>query len=153
LIRLHPQGAKDPHQWVELEINGGGLGLQVSSMARVCGQLSSLLSSVEQLDILSKYDYPTSQVNVDDNTQWLELFQPFTAIRTLRISHKWQSFIMSTLQSLTAALPVLNSIHLEVYQPYESEQQVALPFITACQYSGHPVAIQRLEGPRMTWDS
>jgi hypothetical protein len=82
------------------------------------------------------------------NTQWLELFRPFTAVRTLHISHPCQSFIVSALQELTvematAVLPALSNIYLETYEPYGPEQQQGvMRFIAVCQYSGHPVAIQ-----------
>jgi hypothetical protein len=66
-------------------------------------------------------------------------------------------FVVSALQGLTGevatvVLPVLDNRYLEVYQPYKSEQQDVKHFITARQHSGHPVAIQRLEGSLMRWD-
>jgi hypothetical protein len=153
--RLHPRGAEDPHQCLELEIaEVGELSLKLQSMQKY-NQLSFLLSSVESLDIFSSHDFPIWEVNMA-NTQWLELFQSFTAVRTLRISRHWQPFIVSALQELTeematAVLPALNNIYLEVYQPYGPEQQGLELFITARQYSGHPVAIQRLESLPMRW--
>jgi hypothetical protein len=146
-ISLHPRrvNLKDPRQWLKLKFGRPGLGWQVSLTAHLCSQLSFLLSSVEQLDILTEGCYPISWVNTD-NTQWLELFQPFTAVRTLRVSHDWQSFIVSALQELTEeraieVLPGLNSIYLEAYQPCGSEQQALEPFITARQHSGRAVAV------------
>jgi hypothetical protein len=115
----------------------------------------SLLSSIEQLDIFDDPRFPVLQVdNLDmDHTQWLELFQPFTTIRALRISHKLRSPIVSAFRRLTgematAVLPALNSLYLEGDESSGSEQQAMEPFITARQRSGYPVDIHHLE--RMT---
>jgi hypothetical protein len=127
-------------------------------MAQICNQFSFLLSIVEQLDIHVGYfdrePTPTRQVEMED-TQWLELFRPFTAVRTLRISRALQPLIVPALQELTderatEVLPALDSLYLEEYQPSGSEQQVidSDPFIAARQYSDHPVAVHPWEGPR-----
>jgi hypothetical protein len=84
---------------LEVRVKCKGLDWQVSSMAQIFSQFSSLLSSAEQLDI-SGSSGSTLQVDTD-NTQWLELFHPFTAVRTLRISHPLRSLIVPALQGLT----------------------------------------------------
>jgi F-box-like len=136
-------------QWLKHQITCDGVEWQVSSMAQICNQLSFLLSNVQQLDVFSGYNFPTLEIDTD-NEQWLEFLQPFTAVRTLRISHRLQSPIMSALQELTGevttqVLPALNSLYLEEYERSRSEQQALDTFITARQQSGHPVAIHRLE--------
>jgi hypothetical protein len=150
--RLYPRGAEDLRQYLELQFPGQGLSSQVPSIVQMYSQLSSLLSSVEQLDILNEYDF-REPVNMD-NTHWLELFQPFTAVRTLRLSYNWQSFIMAlTEETATSVLPALNNIYLEAeaYRPYGPEQQGLEHFIAARQHSGHPVTVQRLERSRRSW--
>jgi hypothetical protein len=145
-IGLRPLGVIGFLSQPRLEIRCRGLDWQVSSMAQICSQLSFLLSSVEQLDIF--YDDPIStleDVNID-NTQWLELFQPFTAVRTLHISQDLKSFIVSALQKLTGeqvteVLPALSSLYLQGHEPSRSEQKALEPFITARQTSNHPVTI------------
>jgi len=137
-------------QWLKHQITCDGVEWQVSSMAQICNQLSFLLSNVQQLDVFSGYNFPTLEIDTD-NEQWLEFLQPFTAVRTLRISHRLHSPIMSALQELTGevttqVLPALNSLYLEEYERSRSEQQALDTFITARQHSGHPVAIHRLEG-------
>jgi hypothetical protein len=136
-------------QWLKHQIKCDGVEWQVSSMAQICNQLSFLLSSVQQLDVFSGNRFPSSEVDTD-NTQWLEEFQPFTEVRTLRISQHLQSPIMSALQELTGevttqVLPALDSLYLEEYERSRTEQQALDTFITARQHSGHPVAIHRLE--------
>jgi hypothetical protein len=77
-----------------LSILSRGVDWQVSSMAQICSQSSTLLSSVEELEIregVFPSDYPEiyegefrPDIEDDiDSTQWLELFRPFTAVKTL----------------------------------------------------------------------
>ena len=119
---------------------------QVSSMAQICNQISLLPSIVEQLDIqVPDYLKSISQVDMED-TQWLELFRPFTAVRTLRIHHKLQSLIVPALQELsgeraTEVFPVLDNLYLEEYPPSGSDQQAIESFVAARQHSDHPVAV------------
>ena len=156
-INLHPT---DPPINLKLEINCRAVDWQVSSMAQICNQLSFLSSTVEQLDIQVRSLESTWQVDIED-TQWLELFRPFTAVRTLRISRALQSLIVPALQELageraTEVLPALDSLYLE-YQPSESEQQAIEPFVAARQYSDRPVAVNLWKGaevslpPIATW--
>jgi hypothetical protein len=124
---------------------------QVSSMAQICNQVSLLLSMVEQLDIqVDPYKESICQVDTGD-MQWLELFRPFTAVRTLRISLELQPLILPALQELTGdrateVLPALDILYLAGYQPSESDHQAIKPFIAARQNSDHPVAVHLWEG-------
>ena len=114
-------------------------------MAQMCNQFSFLLSVVEQLDIQAHPLESISQVDMED-TQWLELFRPFTAVRTLRIHHKLQSLIVPVLQELTGerameVFPSLDSLYLEEYPPSGSDQQTIESFVAA-RHSDHPVAVR-----------
>ena len=134
------------HNWLRLGILCREVDWQVSSMAQICNQVSLLPSIVEQLDIqVPDYLKSILQVGVED-TQWLELFRPFTAIRTLRICHNLQSLIVQALQELTGErateiLPALDSLYLEEYPPSGSDQQAIESFVAARQHSDHPVAV------------
>jgi hypothetical protein len=113
-------------------------------MAQICNQLSFLPSIVEQLSIIVRWK-STLQVDMED-TQWLELFRPFTAVRTMRIDREMQSLIVPALQELTGerateVLPALEGLYLEEYPPSGSDQQAVEPFIAARQYSNYPVAV------------
>ncbi|KAH9971464.1 hypothetical protein BGW80DRAFT_1446339 [Lactifluus volemus] len=108
---------------------------QVSSVAQICNQLSFVLSSIDQLSIIGM-----------DDIQWLELFQPFTAVRTLRIFNKIPSPVLSGLQGLsggsaTQVLPALEELQLSWYQASYHDN---LPFIVARQRSDHPVVVREL---------
>jgi hypothetical protein len=144
-IKLSPPNETDSSKALDLGVFCKAVDWQVLSMVQICNQLSLLLSIVEQLDIqVDPYLESTWQVDVE-NTQWLELFRPFTAVRTLRIYFKLQPLILPALQELTGerateVLPALDSLYLG-YQASESEQQAIKPFIAARQNSNHPVAV------------
>ncbi|KAH9966170.1 hypothetical protein BGW80DRAFT_1462439 [Lactifluus volemus] len=151
MIKLFPSKGTSPTGFLRLGISCGVtvVDWQVFSMAQMCSQLSFLLSSTERLDIRGDSNQSGSTLQVDmDDTQWLELFQPFTAIRTLRISRELWPLITSALRGLGGesameVLPALDSLYLEEYQPFGSEKQDIEPFIAARQCSDHPVAVHR----------
>ena len=150
-INLSPPKETDSSANLYLGVYCRALDWQVSSMTQICNQVSLLMSIVEQLDIeVAPYLESTWQVDMED-TQWLELFRPFTAVRTLRIPLKLQPLILPALQELTGeriteVLPALDSLYLGEYRPSGSEQQAIKPFIAARQYSDHPVAVHLWEG-------
>ena len=145
-----PEGTNSSRPLI-LGVLGGGIDRQVSCMAQICSQYSSFLPSVEQLDIRKDYCWSNS-----DQTPWLELFRPFTAVRTLRISRDPQPSIAHTLQELTGeraieVLPELDGLYLEDYQPSGPEQKAIEPFIAARQYSDHPVAVHHWDRSGTGW--
>ncbi|KAI0251494.1 hypothetical protein BJV78DRAFT_421815 [Lactifluus subvellereus] len=150
-IKLDPPKGTDPPKKLKLGIYCGAVDWQVWSMAQICNQFSFLPSIVERLDIQVSYLDPESARQVDmEDTQWLELFRPFTAVRTLRIRRKLQSLIVPALQELTGerameVLPALDSLYLEEYQPSGSNQQAIEPFIAARRDSDHSVAVHLWE--------
>jgi hypothetical protein len=119
--------------------------------------LPSFSNSVSRNSELSGTSYiclPTRQVLLDfevliDNKEWLELFHPFIAIRTLRLSGKLQSQVVSSLQELTMeglmeVLPTLQSIyiiHKNSEGKYHQEQQSIEVFFAQCQH-GRSVTLQ-----------
>ncbi|KAI0251546.1 hypothetical protein BJV78DRAFT_1154343 [Lactifluus subvellereus] len=150
-VVLQPPELGYPNHELSLGILCRAVDWQVWSMAQICKQSSFLLSIVEQLDIQFNYLKSTWQVDMED-TQWLELFRPFTGVRTLRIRRELQPLIVPALQELTGerateVLPALDSLYLEEYEPSGSDQQAIDPFIAARQRSDHPVAVHSWEVP------
>ena len=149
-IHLYPT---DPPTGIKLQlgIHCKAVDWQVRSMGQICDQLLFLPSTVEQLEV-SDFNLDSNwQVDMED-TEWLKLFHPFTAVRTLRIRRQLQPLIVPALQELTGerateVLPALDSVYLEEYQPSGSEQQAIKPFIAARQYSDHPVAVHLWDRP------
>jgi hypothetical protein len=139
---------------VQLEISCGKSDWQLSSLAQVCSSSfpQALIPMVERLYIQSGYSDVLWQDDIE-NSQWLELFRPFTSVKHLYISWKFTPSIAPALQELsgeggTEVLPALRSLFLE--GPDSSvdsrlAQERIGPFISARQLAGHPIAVSRWE--------
>jgi hypothetical protein len=120
---------------------------QLSSAAQVCN--SFLPSTVKDLYIerlYSAYSLPVWQNDAIENTLWLQLLLPFTAVKNLYLSKEFGSGIAAALQELigariTEVLPSLQNIFVEELQPSGPFQENIGQFVAARQLSGHPIAI------------
>ena len=99
----------------------------------------------------SKYSTSHWRTNLE-NTEWLEMFYPFTALENLYIFKAFARRIAPALQKLvegrvTEVLPTLQNIFLEGVQPSESGpiQEVIEKFVAARQLSGHPITVSLWE--------
>ena len=138
---------------LQMNILCEGLDLQLRSLAEVCD--SSLpphsLAKVVNLHIECKY---RGEVWVHDdtddveNTLWLELLLPFTAVKNLYLSKEFAPDIAAALQELvgpriTEMLPSLRNIFVEGLhvEPSGPLQENIWQFAGARRRSGHPIAI------------
>ncbi|KAH9974391.1 hypothetical protein BGW80DRAFT_1251610 [Lactifluus volemus] len=128
--------------YLKLDIPSNEGDLQVPSMTQICSRFSFLMSRIERLYIQARHRLPF-RVEMDD-THWLELFRPFTAVQALYLPLQVWTLIMHRLseESVTDALPALVDLYLEGYQAPGSELPDIEPFITARQHSGHPVVVR-----------
>jgi len=83
-----------------------------------------------------------------ENTQWLELLRPFTAVKKLRLFRHLVPQVAPALEevpgdSLTEVMPVVETISMEDPEPSGHVQEAIRRFVAARQLSGHPVAVQR----------
>ncbi|KAH9971490.1 hypothetical protein BGW80DRAFT_1561506 [Lactifluus volemus] len=138
-----------PSQFLRFEIPGRGVDWQVSSVAQIFSQLL-IMSSIETLyidDFLDLSSSSSTLQDVMDETQWLEFFNPFTAVRTLYIrSQTMQSHVVSALRGLggesaTQVLPALRMLHVPGYWASGFDQDNVWPFIIARRQSDHPVFV------------
>jgi hypothetical protein len=140
IIGLDQPDGTNPVKTLSLVIRDGQeLGWQVSSMTQIGTQSSDLLSSVTELDILSEPSVNANEILMD-NSEWLELFHTFSAVRTLRLSGEVMSDIVSSIQELTGesiaeVLPNLQLLYFRQYPGYEFEQQPIEVFFAP---SDHP---------------
>ncbi len=123
---------------------------QLSSLAQLCNQSTSLLAGVEQLDIRGCHSRET---HLQEMMQWVDLFHPFTAVESLRIPRELGTRIAPVLHELTEpwaaeVLPALKSlIFEELGPPSESGLQRAIDEFTAARKSsGHLVEVRRWDG-------
>jgi hypothetical protein len=127
-----------------LEVRCDRIDWQINSMALLCGQLSPFFSLIERLNFIV-YRSPSKPQEEDDivPTQILELFRPFTAVRSLHVPRSPVPLIATALQVLigpraTEVLPNLRDIFLGIPGTVLEAIQ---PFLTARQLSGQPVAV------------
>ena len=119
---------------------------QFSSLAQV---FTSFFPSIYMMEHLYIYEprYLSSQWQDDvKNTQWLEIFHPFTAVKNLYLSKVFASHIAPALQELvkervTDVLPALECLLLEEFQPSGHVQEGIGKFVAARQLAGHPITV------------
>ena len=135
---------------LEVRISCRELDWQVSSLEQVCTSCLPPLSRTEDLYIHSDpYSQPHWQDNIE-NSLWLELLHPFTALKSLHLSKEFVPRIAPALQELvgnrtTEVLPTLQIILLEELKPSEPVQEGIEKFVAARQLSGHSIAVSLWE--------
>jgi F-box-like len=155
VMRLMPM-RPPPFHILIFKISCREIDWQVLAMAQICNQLSeSFISSIEHLFIqdvdATSSTFPSTLEGFMEETQWLELFHPFIAVKSLEMrseTTRMGSHILSALRGLsvelaTEILPALDSLNLEDNQESGPEEQDIEPFIVARQGSDHPVAFHR----------
>jgi hypothetical protein len=120
--------------------------LQLLSIARVCNSSSPPHSTVQDLYIEHRYLQLVWDDDAIENTLWLELLLPFTAVKNLYLSKEFAPGIAATLRELVGAritevLPSLQNIFVEGLEPSERLQESVGQFVAARQLSDHPIAI------------
>jgi hypothetical protein len=136
------------HRGLNVRIPCTELDWKVSSLEQVCALCLPPLSVLEDLDI-SEHPYVHSycQDNVE-NTLWLELLHPFTAVKNLYLSEEVAQHIVPALQELvggraTEVLSTLQNIFLEGLEPSGPIREGIGQFVSGRQFTGHPVAVSR----------
>jgi hypothetical protein len=118
---------------------------QLSSIEQVCNSSLQPLSTVEDLYIDHEYLELVWKSDAIDNTLWLQLLLPFTAVKNLYLSKEFAPGIAAALQELaggiTEVLSSLQNIFVEELEPSEPFQKNIGQFVAARQLSDHPIAI------------
>jgi hypothetical protein len=136
---------------LELEISCRQSDWQLSSLAQFCSLsfLQALIPTVEHLYIQARFSLVRWQDDIEDSL-WLELFDPFTAVKDLYLSREFAPRIAPALQKLTGerateVLPALQSLFLQGSQSSEHAQEAVGQFVAARQLSKRPIAVSRWE--------
>jgi hypothetical protein len=133
---------------LEVKVSCRELDWQVSSLEQVCTSCLPPLSTSEELYIFRDlFPSPCLQDNIE-NTVWLELLHPFTAVKNLYLSKEFASHIMPALQELVGVrtaevLPALQNIFLEGLEASGPVQEGIRQFVTMRQVTSHPIAVSR----------
>jgi len=131
-LYLYPPktGVVDHNKRIEIQISCRELDWQLSSFAQVCS--FSLISALEELEI-REYDFLPSSHWKDDmeDAQWLELLDPFTALKNLHLIHGIAQHVCGALQELsreraTEVLPVLRSLFVRGFSSLQPVQEAMM---------------------------
>jgi hypothetical protein len=124
---------------------------QLSSLAQVLTLFFPSIYTVENFFIYGERFVPIrSQDNVT-NMQWLAIFRPLTAVKSLYLSEQFAQCIAPVLQglvgeSVTDVLPALENLFLEKLQRSGPVQEAIGQFVAARQLLGHTVAVSDWDG-------
>ena len=119
---------------------------QLSSIEQVCNSSLRSLSTVEDLYIEHQYSELVWKNEAIENTLWLQLLLPFTAMKNLYLSEESAPGVAAALQELvggriTEVLPGLQNIFVKGLDPLGAFQKNVGQFVDARQLSGHIIAI------------
>ena len=126
---------------------------QLSSIEQVCNSSLPPLLTVEDLYVEHRYLRLFWKNNVIENSLWLQLFLPFTAVKNLYLSRVFAPGIAAALQELvggriTEVLPNLENVFVEGLGPSGPFQKSIGQFVTARQLSDHPITISVWDRPK-----
>jgi hypothetical protein len=119
---------------------------QLSSIEQVCNSSLHPISTVEVLYIEHEYSQLVWKNDAIENTLWLQLLLPFTAVKDLYLSREFAPGIAAALQELVGAritdvLPSLQNIFMEGLEPSGPLQESIGRFVAARLLSDHPIAV------------
>ena len=131
---------------------------QLLSLQRVFTSSLPPLSTSEDLFIYEEiHSKKPDWLHIIDSTLWLELLQPFTAVKNLFLSKTLAPYVVPILQGLalqrtTEVLPILQNISLEKLPPSKNVQKGIKQFVATRQIPGHPIAVSRWDRDRTGFD-
>ena len=137
-----------PSKKTVLGISSNAFVWQLSSLEQVITSCFPPIYTVEHLYIYNPPSKRGRLVDMENSIQWLEFFQPFTAVMNLYLSKKFAPSIAAALQELvggrtTEVLPILQNIYLEQLQPSEPIEEGIQKFVAARQLSSQPITVSR----------
>lgn len=137
---------------LEFTVSCASLEWKFPSLTALFGSPSSpfRLSSSERLEILAIYTSGVDWLGGTADILWLEILQPFTAVKDLRIDTDTAIHLARTLQELprervAEVLPSLQDVFISEHRLPGVAREAMRPFIAARQLSGHPVTVHRWE--------
>ena len=119
---------------------------QLSSIEQVCNSTLHPLFTVEHLYIEHRFSELVWKNDAIENTLWLELLLPFTAVKNLYLSKEFVPGVAAALRELvegriTYILPSFQNIFVEGLESSSPSQENVEQFVAARQLTSHPVAI------------
>jgi len=132
---------------------------QLSALAQLCTSSfpQILIPTVEHLYIVEKTFFGPRWQDDIENSQWLEILHPFTAVKDLYLSKELAPRVAPSLQELvggrvTESLPALQCLHLqEGYRESQPIDNAIDVFVGARLRANHPMAISHWRRDRPSW--
>ena len=141
-----------PRGFLWIAISCRKLDWQLSSIEQVCNSSLYPLSTVEDLYIKDHFSRLFWENDTIENTLWLQLLLPFTAVKNLYLSKEFAPDIAAALQELVGGRimevsPNLQNIFVERLEPSGPFQENIAQFVAARQISDHLIAISVWDRP------
>jgi hypothetical protein len=141
----HHHSPVNPGANLHIHISCDGLDWQLSGLAQICEQFSTVLFNVGRCNVDWSRNWAVPREDTD-HTQWLELFRPFTSVHSLEISSGMEVLISPALGELTGdrvmeVLPVLRTFFFSRLRVKKSPNPF-LPFFRARRRSKNPVTFK-----------
>ena len=129
-----------------------GLDWQVAAVEQVCTSCLPLLYMLENLYFLEHSRSPPDRKDSFENSEWLEVFRSFMAVKNLHLSENLASRIAPALQELVEGrtsdvLPALQNIFLKGLESSGSVQETIGKLVAARQAANHPIVISPWTDP------
>ena len=131
----------------QIEISCSEADRHLSSIEQVCNSSLHTFSTVEDLYIEHLYLVVVWEGDSIENSLWLQLLRPFTAVKNLYLLKESVPGIAAALQELVdsrltqVVLPSLQNIFVDQFEPSGPLQEKMRQFIAVRQLSDHPVTI------------
>jgi hypothetical protein len=121
---------------------------QFPCLAQFCSSPPFPLHPLEHLYIGEGQFSQQPRRNHTENTRWLELLQPFAAVKNLYLTKEFALHIAHALQELVGervmeVLPTLENVFIDEFQPSGPIHEVTKGFVATRQLAGHPIIISR----------
>jgi F-box-like len=135
---------------LQMEIFCNEMDRQALFLRQVCSSFLPPLSTSENLYIYRhRFSHPHRQDNIE-NTLWLGILHPFTAVKNLYLCKEFAPRIVSALEELvegrtTEVLPTLQNVFLEELRPSGPDHEGIGKLVAARELSGHPITVSHWE--------
>ena len=131
---------------LEVKIPRRELDWQILSLEQVCTSCLPPLSMLEDLHISEEAYWQSDWQDKIENVLWLELLHPFAAVKNLYLSEEFARRIVPALEELvgggtTEALPALQIVFLEGFQPSGLVPEGTERFVAPRQVTDHPIGV------------
>ena len=153
-VELSQQTLENSRSMFRLSVRCNGSHWQLSFLAQAFSSLSPTLSTFETINIRENRFRPVTPILEGgmENSQWLELFHPFTSVKNLYLHEDVAPLVVPALrhfaeESVTNVLPILQIIYVEGLQPSGPIQEGIGQFVAARQLFNQPVAVVPWDGP------